>query len=90
MLTGALASAPALATTFPTANSLADQLKMVARMISAAPALGAKRQVFFVSLGGFDNHDAMLTAHPGLLDQRRRRAGRVPEGDRRTGRWPTR
>lgn len=40
---------------------------MVARMIGAAPALGAKRQVFFVSLGGFDNHDAMLTAHPALL-----------------------
>jgi uncharacterized protein (DUF1501 family) len=67
VLTGALASAPALATTFPAANSLADQLKMVARMISAAPALGAKRQVFFVSMGGFDNHDAMLTDHPGLL-----------------------
>jgi uncharacterized protein (DUF1501 family) len=67
VLTGALASAPALATIFPTANNLADQLKMVARMISAAPTLGAKRQVFFVSLGGFDNHDAMLTAHPGLL-----------------------
>jgi uncharacterized protein (DUF1501 family) len=67
VLTGALASAPALATGFPAGNGLADQLKMVARMISAAPALGAKRQVFFVSLGGFDNHDAMLTAHPGLL-----------------------
>ncbi len=67
VLSGALASAPALATAFPAGNSLADQLKMVARMISAAPALGAKRQVFFVSMGGFDNHDAMLTAHPGLL-----------------------
>jgi uncharacterized protein (DUF1501 family) len=67
VLSGALASAPALATAFPTGNSLADQLKMVARMISAGPALGAKRQVFFVSLGGFDNHDEMLTVHPGLL-----------------------
>jgi uncharacterized protein (DUF1501 family) len=67
VLTGALASAPALATAFPAGNSLADQLKMVARMISAGPALGAKRQVFFVSMGGFDTHDAMLTAHPGLL-----------------------
>ena len=67
VLTGALASSAAPATVFPSANSLADQLKMVARMISAAPTLGAKRQVFFVSLGGFDNHDAMLTAHPALL-----------------------
>jgi uncharacterized protein (DUF1501 family) len=67
VLTGALATRPALATPFPSPNSLADQLKMVARMISAAPALGAKRQVFFVSMGGFDNHDAMVTDHPGLL-----------------------
>ncbi len=67
VLTGALAAAPALATAFPASNGLADQLKMVARMISAGPALGAKRQVFFVSLGGFDNHDEMLTVHPALL-----------------------
>ena len=67
VLTGALASAPALATPFPTGNSLADQLKMVARMISVAPTLGAKRQVFFVSLGGFDTHDQMATAHPVLM-----------------------
>ncbi|MES2149018.1 MAG: DUF1501 domain-containing protein [Pseudomonadota bacterium] len=67
VLTGALATTPTLATPFPVLNSLGDQLKLVARMISAAPALGAKRQVFFVSLGGFDNHDAMLTDHPGLL-----------------------
>ena len=66
VLTGALAASPALATAFP-AGSLGDQLKMVARMMSAAPTLGAKRQVFFVSLGGFDNHDEMLTVHPGLL-----------------------
>ncbi len=67
VLTAALASAPALATTFPAANSLGDQLKLVARMISAAPKLGTKRQVFFVSLGGFDNHDGMLTDHPVLM-----------------------
>ena len=67
VLTTALAGAPALSTPFPTGNALADQLKLVARMISAAPALGQKRQVFFVSLGGFDNHDGMLTDHPGLM-----------------------
>jgi uncharacterized protein (DUF1501 family) len=67
VLTGALASAPALATPFPAGNSLADQLKMVARMISSASAVGAKRQVFFVSLGGFDNHDQMATVHPALM-----------------------
>ena len=67
VLSGALAAAPTIATVFPPGNVLADQLKMVARMISAASALGAKRQVFFVSLGGFDTHDGLLTVHPGLL-----------------------
>ena len=67
VLTAALAAAPALATPFPAANALGDQLKLVARMISAAPKLGTKRQVFFVSLGGFDNHDGMLTDHPVLM-----------------------
>ena len=33
-------------------NSLAAQLKMVARLIAARSSLGAKRQVFFVSAGG--------------------------------------
>lgn len=41
-------------------NSLAQQLKMVARLIAARNSLGAKRQVFFVSLGGFDLHDNLL------------------------------
>ena len=67
ILTGALATAPTIATPFPTPNALADQLKLVARMISNSATLGAKRQVFFVSLGGFDNHDGLLTIHPGLL-----------------------
>ena len=65
-LTSAL-SGVTLTTTFPTGNSLADQLKMVARMIAARDTLGAKRQVFFVSLGGFDTHDALATAHPALM-----------------------
>ncbi|MFO1199163.1 MAG: DUF1501 domain-containing protein [Burkholderiaceae bacterium] len=66
-LSAALASGPVLQTPFPTGSSLAAQLQMVARMISVAPALGMKRQVFFVSLGGFDNHDGLTTTHPGLL-----------------------
>jgi uncharacterized protein (DUF1501 family) len=65
-LTSALANAN-LATTFPTGNNLADQLKLVARLISARGALGTKRQVFFVSVGGFDNHDGLASAHPQLM-----------------------
>jgi uncharacterized protein (DUF1501 family) len=37
-------------------NPLAAQLHSVAAMIAARSALGSTRQVFFVSLGGFDNH----------------------------------
>ena len=66
-LTAALAAGPAIATAFPTANPLADQLKLVARMISDASAIGAKRQVYFVSYGGFDNHSSLNSIHPGLL-----------------------
>ena len=66
-LTAALAAGPPIATAFPAGNGLADQLKLVARMISTASQVGAKRQVFFVSLGGFDNHDGLATVHPGLL-----------------------
>jgi uncharacterized protein (DUF1501 family) len=46
---------------------LADQLKIVARLIGARQTLGVKRQVFFVSLGGFDTHDDLLENHPILL-----------------------
>jgi len=69
VLSKALASVPSFATNFPSGNTLADQLKLVARMIVSADAIQTKRQVFFVSLGGFDNHDGILTVHPGLMDK---------------------
>ena len=56
-----------LATAFPTSNSLADQLKMVARLIGARSTLGSKRQVFMVSLGGFDLHDNLISQQPTLM-----------------------
>jgi uncharacterized protein (DUF1501 family) len=42
-----------------TFNGVAQQFQVVARMIEAgiAGTTGVKRQVFFVSLGGFDTHD---------------------------------
>jgi uncharacterized protein (DUF1501 family) len=52
--------------TFPE-GGLAAQLQIVARMIAARETLGIKRQVFFVSQGGFDNHDNLIALHPGLL-----------------------
>lgn len=55
------------ATVFPTGNPLASQLKIVARMIGARAALNLRRQVFFVSLGGFDNHNLLMQDHPALM-----------------------
>jgi uncharacterized protein (DUF1501 family) len=46
---------------------LAAQLKIVARMIAVRKTLGVKRQVFFVSQNGYDNHDGLNGVHPGLL-----------------------
>ena len=65
-LSSALAASPAITTAFPAGNPLADQLKMVARTIAARRTLGARRQVFFVSLGGFDTHDFQLRDQPAL------------------------
>lgn len=50
-------------------NSLANQLLIVARMIAARQALGVKRQVFFVSMGGFDHHDNLIAGHATLLSR---------------------
>jgi uncharacterized protein (DUF1501 family) len=66
-LSAALAGGTPLTTPFPAGNSLASQLQMVARMIAVRGTLGAKRQVFFVSLGGFDTHDGIATDHPALM-----------------------
>ena len=66
-LSTALAAVPTLTTSFDSTNPLATQLQLVARMIAARNTLTAKRQVFFVSMGGFDLHDFLPTQHPVLL-----------------------
>jgi uncharacterized protein (DUF1501 family) len=66
-VTSALATLPALATPFDSSNSLAQQLKMVARVMGARASLGPRRQVFMVSLGGFDMHDNLAAELPGQL-----------------------
>jgi uncharacterized protein (DUF1501 family) len=68
LVTQALGAAPPLQTVFP-AGTLADQLRMVARLISVRDLLGMHRQIFFVSLGGFDTHSGQVTAQEGLLTQ---------------------
>jgi uncharacterized protein (DUF1501 family) len=51
-----------------TANGLAQQFQVVARMIDAglSGVTGTQRQVFFVSVGGFDTHDGQNKAHADL------------------------
>ena len=70
-VSGALASAPATTTAFSASadpsSSLGAQLQMVAKLMSVSSALGAKRQVFFVSTGRFDTHDGLATVHPTLM-----------------------
>jgi uncharacterized protein (DUF1501 family) len=68
LVTQALNAAPPLQTIFPV-STLADQLRMVARLISARDLLGMRRQIFFVSLGGFDTHSGQITAQGSLLTQ---------------------
>ena len=50
------------------ANTLAQQFQVVARLVDAAltGGTGAQRQVFFVSLGGFDTHDGQNRSHADL------------------------
>lgn len=45
------------------ANSLAQQLRVVARIIHSRSNYSHRRDVFFVSLGGWDDHDALTTAY---------------------------
>ena len=44
--------------TYPTGNGLADQLKIVARLIGG----GLQTKVYYVTLGGFDTHSAQTSA----------------------------
>ncbi|MEO8094870.1 MAG: DUF1501 domain-containing protein [Pseudolysinimonas sp.] len=66
LLGAALASSPPPTNAYP-ASDLADQLKMVARLIGARETLGQRRQVFFCSVGGFDTHAGQVAAQGSLL-----------------------
>jgi len=78
ILSPALASNPEgmVTTVFPN-ESLASQLRMVARMIKVSRDTGFsirhQRQIYFVRLGGFDLHDRLMSegpnGHAGLLQR---------------------
>lgn len=71
-LTTALATVPATDATVALPSDLANdnfakQMQIILRLIAVRSALGAKRQVFFLSLGGFDTHDNQLTLQAALF-----------------------
>lgn len=61
--------------TYPTSgqNSLADQLKIVARLIHG----GLKTKIYFVSLGGFDTHSAQVDASDNTIGTHANLLGRL-------------
>ena len=66
-LNAALQGAADVSAFFPAAgtNPVADAMQEIAKIISVRDALGAKRQIFFVSYGSFDTHDGQLSTNTG-------------------------
>lgn len=61
-------------------GGFADELKVIARLIAGRAYLGNNRQIFFVDMGGFDNHSAINGALPGLLSDLDRGIGAFNAG----------
>ena len=64
--------------TYPTNNSLADQLKIVARLIKG----GLKTRVYMVSFGGFDTHSLQTTTTDTTVGAHATLLGRVSDAIR--------
>jgi uncharacterized protein (DUF1501 family) len=71
---GAVPALPSAPITLPSGamlaldkDALARQLRVVAQMIGAGPGLGMRRQVFMVSVGGFDSHANQMRDQPLLM-----------------------
>jgi uncharacterized protein (DUF1501 family) len=50
-------------------NNFATSLQTVARIIGGRSGLGVSRQIFYITLGGFDTHDNQAPQHARLLTQ---------------------
>ena len=59
----ALSNSPANSTTFPNTR-IGDQLRAVTTTISARNALNVNRQVFYVTMGGWDSHNSQTADLP--------------------------
>lgn len=62
----AMQDAPQLQTVF-SANGLSQALRQVARVIGIRERLGATRQTFFITVGGWDHHDEVLNNQARML-----------------------
>ncbi|HNP65365.1 MAG TPA: DUF1501 domain-containing protein [Woeseiaceae bacterium] len=62
----ALQTSPMLNTPFSSGN-FSQSLRQIARVIGARDALGASRQTFFVTVGGWDHHDDVLDNQASML-----------------------
>jgi uncharacterized protein (DUF1501 family) len=68
LIQSATGSGATLPVTFPD-TSIGQQLAEAASLIKVRSALGASRQIFFASLGGFDTHTAETDTQAPLLQQ---------------------
>jgi uncharacterized protein (DUF1501 family) len=50
-------------------TSIGDEMKAIAKLITGRKCLANRRQIFFVDLGGFDNHQDINADLSGLLSQ---------------------
>ncbi len=51
------------------ATNIGNQLRQVAKLIEARNTIGLKRQIFFVSIGGWDTHTNQIANHNNLYGQ---------------------
>ena len=66
VFSGALEQAQVLTTNFG-AGPFSQALRQIARVISVRDVLGATRQTFFVTVGGWDHHDEVLNNQARML-----------------------
>ncbi len=83
-LNAVLASAPQLNTTFSD-GELSSALSRVAQLMSVRDVLGAKRQTFFITIGGWDHHDEVLNNMARMLPDISRGLGEFYEATNELG-----
>ena len=66
LFSAALRQAPVLGTVFGD-NPFSQSLRQIARVIAVRDQLGARRQTFFITVGGWDHHDDVLPNQAAML-----------------------